>query len=150
MEKLIVKIQVPFKYKTDEREITFLETSGVDAYFGGQPFTCEVDGTTVQKKIIPIDFEDNLLRRRRDVEVFRNISEKNKKEDLKINDEEVTIANKTLFLNCSTPEMVTCFDVICNFGPYDKEKTPASIQLNMMVNVTMLAGRCKSYVLKIH
>lgn len=139
LEKLIVKIQVPFKYKTDEREITFLETSGIDAYFGGQPFTCEVDGTTVQKKIMPIDFEDNLLRRRRDVEVFRNISEKNKKEDLKINDEEVTIANKTLFLNCSTPEMVTCFDVICNFGPYDKEKTPASIQLNMMVNVTMLA-----------
>ncbi|XP_057670200.1 integrin alpha-PS4-like isoform X2 [Diorhabda carinulata] len=138
LNSIKVKVQVPYKYQTKEKKIQFLTISPIEAFFAGQPLPCNI---SEEKEALG---ELGLLkRRRRQVEIFKSITESNKKEDIKINEKEITITtNKTLYLNCTTDE-VTCFDVVCTFGPYTRKNNPASISFYMNVNITHLIDMAK-------
>ncbi|CAG9864249.1 unnamed protein product [Phyllotreta striolata] len=137
LERLLVEIRVPFEYENR----AFLSASDVETYFGGQPFPCDVVGVVLSKPAAAVDVGE-ASRRRRDVEEFSNGTGDGRNAEIRINDEEVAISNGTLYLNCSNPS-VKCFDVRCIFGPYDKENTPASVQIDMLVNTTMIADMAK-------
>ncbi|XP_072391133.1 integrin alpha-PS4-like [Diabrotica undecimpunctata] len=153
LEKLIVKLQVPKEYhEAGKKPVKFLiSIAPVEITFGGQSFKCNVNGTeetaeVTTKTILNSDdsIETSKKRRRRQVEIYKQISDSRQNEDIKVDDEEVQIiANKTLFLNCSS-EGVTCFEAVCSFGPYSQENTPASVTLRMTVNITEIAGMAKT------
>uniref|UniRef100_A0A6P7GBD7 Integrin alpha-PS3-like n=1 Tax=Diabrotica virgifera virgifera TaxID=50390 RepID=A0A6P7GBD7_DIAVI len=150
LETLKVKFQVPQEYhEAGKQPVRFLSIAPVEIIFGGQSFKCNVNGTeesaevTTIKNILNIDdtiIEPSKRRRRRQVETFKQVSDTRKKEDIMVDDEEYeVIANKTLYVNCSS-EGVTCFEAVCSFGPYNKEFTPASVTLRMTVNITAISG----------
>nr|XP_023016077.1 integrin alpha-PS3-like [Leptinotarsa decemlineata] len=131
IEMITVKINIPHYYITPSAKIPFLTLYNPKTTLGNQLGTCRSVFTEgIQLENIP-------ERRKRQVEVFQNISQTNRKEDIKINDEEITIfSNTTFYLNCSTNE-VLCSEVLCTIGPFDKRKL-AVIEIKMLLNISTI------------
>ncbi|KAJ8935442.1 hypothetical protein NQ314_012862 [Rhamnusium bicolor] len=114
--------------------------------FVGQPIMCKSNfsyilesKTTEITEKLESDGTSDLLRRRRQVEVFQSITP-NKKEEIKIDNKEFEIVpNRTFFLNCSMKE-VLCSSIFCSIGPFEKRQPPALIQIKMMLDTSVIHG----------
>ncbi|KAJ8949238.1 hypothetical protein NQ318_022751, partial [Aromia moschata] len=113
-----------------------------DAFFSGQPVTCtsnfsyvlELKSAMATEKLVVDDTEKK--RRRRQV----NGVEKSTSEELKIGNKEfVIVPNRTLFINCSTKDVV-CSSILCSFGPFEKHQNPAFIKIKMMFDAQAISG----------
>ncbi|KAG5862264.1 hypothetical protein JTB14_031863 [Gonioctena quinquepunctata] len=104
------------------------------ASLGNQPVSCQSDFTYLseEKEMVEDMQVESTERRRRQVEIFKDISEKHEREDIKINDKDIKLSNKTFFFNCSM-DTVNCSDITCIFAPFDKKL--AVIEIKMLLYI---------------
>ncbi|CAH1163665.1 unnamed protein product [Phaedon cochleariae] len=143
LENITVEIEIPHTYVSLQKEVTFIGVYEPISFVGSQPMTCRSELTYASLKRSQTE-EENVfgdVRRKRQVEVFKNVSTHNK-EDVKINDKEIELTpNKTLYLNSSS-EAVKWSSIICEFDML--QESLASIEIRMLFNISAISDLMES------
>lgn len=147
LERVQVNITIPHSVQESAKKIVFINVFTPEATFAGQPVICTSDLDFIVETT-SADRSDKLLsdpvhkRRKRQVEVFKEITEE-KKEDIMIGEKEYDLApNRTHFLNCSMDEVI-CSSIICTLGPFEKGQAPAVIKIKMMFDPCVITSKLK-------
>ncbi|KAG5861622.1 hypothetical protein JTB14_021560, partial [Gonioctena quinquepunctata] len=134
LEKITVKIGIPHSFMGSTSKIPIVQLYKPVASLGNQPVSCQSDFTYLseEKEMVEDMQVESTERRKRQVEIFKDISEKHEREDIKINDKDIKLSNKTFFFNCSM-DTVNCSDITCIFAPFDKKL--AVIEIKMLLYI---------------